>query len=131
MLINYVKKTGDIEKIYEKAFNEKDIGEYNFEMDENDPRYKLKKMLEEQEWERFKNKSKIPIAVYPDRETLRKQIEESQPLPYNPDLIVVPKDPKSKKPRKRRHETRTIDDIPRDGRMVKRDPDGDYYRTHL
>ena len=131
MIINYFNKTGEVEKIYEKAFNEKDIGDYNFVIDENDPRYKLRKMLEEQEWEKFKNKSKIPVAIYPDRETMRKQLEAQQPLPYNPDLIVVPKDPKNKKLRKRERVVKVINDIPREGKMFKRDADSNYYETHL
>ena len=62
---------------------------------------------------------------------MRKQLEAQQPLPYNPDLIVVPKDPKNKKLRKRERVVKVINDIPREGKMFKRDADSNYYETHL
>lgn len=116
MLINYIDEKGTISKLYEKAFSG-GTGETDYVMDENDPRYILRKKIEEEEWERFKQRHKIPIAIYPDKEIRGKQYEEEKKLPYNPDLIVVPEDPKEKTRVKRDIIVKLSGDIPRRDHM--------------
>lgn len=131
MVIKYVNDQGNLSKLYEQAFTGGDMGITNYVMDENDPRYVLRKKIEEEEWEKFKEKHKIPIAVYPDKAIRGKQYEEMQNLPYNPDLIVIPEDPKEKRKVRRDKQIKFSDDIPRKEHMFIYKKPNDIYLDNL
>ena len=115
--LTYLDTTGQYNKLYEAAFlNPND--DFTFKMDPNDPRLKLKKQQEDEEWERFKRRNmKIKVNYFKTEDERKRYLESKEPLPINPHMIVLSKDPKRKIITQRKREIIKISDLPRDGNI--------------
>ena len=108
MIINFYNAEGKTEHIYEDYPCNQNIPSYDVIYDKNDPRYKLQQLQHQQEWERFKLKANI------GNKTLTKEpSEDSESLPYNPNIIVVPQDPPETRAYTRQQVVKIEEDIPR------------------
>ena len=129
--LTYLDTTGQYNKLYEAAFlNPND--DFTFKMDPNDPRLKLKKQQEDEEWERFKRRNmKIKVNYFKTEDERKRYLESKEPLPINPHMIVLSKDPKRKIITQRKREIIKISDLPRDGNIYFKDEMNDYFNEQF
>ena len=92
----YLDTSGQYNRLYEATFKGPN-DDFNINMSPDDPRLKLQKQREDEEWERFKRRNmKIKVNYFKSEEERRRYLESKEPLPINPHMIVLSKDPKRK-----------------------------------
>ena len=128
-MINYIDKNGKISRLYEKAYSESNSDTINDPNIDHDAQNKAKQLKEQFN---TKTKNEIPLAIYDIKEPEKVYSEEKEPLPYNPDLIVVPKDPKPNNIKNKRELIINYeDDIPREDKMFIKDEESFYFKDNL
>ena len=126
-MLTYLDTTGGINRLYEARYRGPN-DDFIVKMSDDDPRMKLRRQREEEEWERFKRKNmKIRVNQFQNEEERRKYLESKEPLPINPHIIVLSKDPKRKVIQQRKRKVIRISDIPREGNVYLRDEMDDYF----
>ena len=95
-MLTYLDTSGGITHLYEAKFRGPN-DDFLVKMSDDDPRMKLKRQREEEEWEKFKKKNlKIRVNEFQSEEDRKRYLESKEPLPINPHIIVLSKDPKRK-----------------------------------
>ena len=128
--LKFYNDDGEMSELYHTDFNADELGDYVLDIRDDDPRKKLEEMIRKQALEALRS-TKKPIAKYSDKDRLKDQKAEEEPLPVNPDIIVVPRDPKNKDIDEHRRKIKKISDVPRRNMIFKRDPDYDLYFKQL
>ena len=119
--LTYLDTSGQYNKLYEATFKGPN-DEFTIKMSPDDPRLKLQKQREDEEWELFKKRNmKIKVNYFKSEEERKRYLESKEPLPINPHMIVLSKDPKRKVVTQRKREIIKISDIPRDGNIYFKD----------
>ena len=127
----YLDTTGQYNRLYEATFKSPN-DDFNINMSPDDPRLKLQKQREDEEWERFKRRNmKIKVNYFKSEEERRRYLESKEPLPINPHMIVLSKDPKRKIVTQRKRLEIIISDVPRDGNIYFRDDMADYFEKQF
>ena len=94
--LTYLDTTGNQNRLYEATFKGPNDN-FVIKMSDDDPRMRLRKQREDEEWERFKRKNmKIKVNYFKNEEEKRRYLQSKEPLPINPHMIVLSKDPKRK-----------------------------------
>ena len=130
-MLAYLDTSGNVHRLYEAKFigpNDK----FMVKMSDDDPRMKLRRQREEEEWEKFKKKNlKIRVNEFKSEEERRRYLESKEPLPINPHIIVLSKDPKRKVIEQRKRQVIRISDLPREGNIYFRDKMDDYFNEQF
>ena len=127
----YLDTTGQYNRLYEATFKGPN-DDFLVNMSPDDPRLKLQKQREDEEWERFKKRNmKIKVNYFKSEEERRRYLESKEPLPINPHMIVLSKDPKRKIVTQRKREEILISDVPRDGNIYFKDEMSDYFNKQF
>ena len=126
-IVLYLNADGKYDRLYEAQYQTTNA-DYIVKMDENDPRLKLQRQREEEEWERFKKKNmKIRVNEFKSEEERKYYLESKEPLPINPHMIVLPKEPKKSLSKQRKRKTIKLSDLPREGNIYIKDDMQDYF----
>ena len=126
-MVAYLDTSGRVNRLYEAKFHGPN-DDFIVKMSDDDPRMKLRRQREEEEWEKFKKKNlKIRVNEFKSEEERRRYLESKEPLPINPHIIVLSKDPKRKVIKQRKRKVIRISDLPREGNIYTRDKMDDYY----
>ena len=129
--LTYLDTSGQYNKLYEATFKGPN-DEFTIKMSPDDPRLKLQKQREDEEWERFKRRNmKIKVNYFKSEEERKRYLESKEPLPINPHMIVLSKDPKRKVVTQRKREIIKISDLPRDGNIYIKDEMNDYFEKQF
>ena len=129
--LTYLDTTGNQNRLYEATFKGPN-DDFVIKMSDDDPRMRLRKQREDEEWERFKRKNmKIKVNYFKSEEEKRRYLESKEPLPINPHMIVLSKDPKRKIVTQRKREIIKISDIPREGNLYFRDENHDLFEKQF
>ena len=129
--LTYLDTSGQYNKLYEATFKGPN-DEFTIKMSPDDPRLKLQKQREDEEWELFKKRNmKIKVNYFKSEEERKRYLESKEPLPINPHMIVLSKDPKRKVVTQRKREIIKISDIPRDGNIYFKDEMSDYFEKQF
>ena len=130
-MVAYLDTSGRVNRLYEAKFHGPN-DDFIVKMSDDDPRMKLRRQREEEEWEKFKKKNlKIRVNEFKSEEERRRYLESKEPLPINPHIIVLSKDPKRKVIKQRKRKVIRISDLPREGNIYTRDKMDDYYNKQL
>ena len=130
-MITYLDTSGGINRLYEARFISPN-DEFLVKMADDDPRMKLKRQREEEEWERFKKKNlKIRVNEFKTEEERKRYLESKEPLPINPHIIVLSKDPKRKVIKQRKRKVIRISDLPREGNIYSKNEMDDYFNKQF
>ena len=68
---------------------------------------------------------------FKSEEERRRYLESKEPLPINPHIIVLSKDPKRKVIEQRKRQVIRISDLPREGNIYFRDKMDDYFNEQF
>ena len=129
--ITYLDTSGKIDNLYEVPFRSPN-DEFIVKMSDDDQRMKLRRQREEEEWEKFKRKNlKIRVNEFQNEEERHRYLESKEPLPINPHIIVLSKDPKRKVIKKRERKVIRISDLPREGNIYTRKQFVDYFEKQF
>ena len=127
----YLDTAGQYNRLYEATFRGPN-DDFLVKMSDDDPRLKLQKQREDEEWERFKKRNmKIKVNYFKSDEDRRRYLESKEPLPINPHMIVLSKDPKRKVITQRKRQVIKISDIPREGNIFFKDENHDYFEKQF
>ena len=130
-IVTYIDTSGGYNALYEAKFRSPN-DDFIVKMSDDDPRVKLRKQREEEEWEKFKKKNlKIHVNEFKDEEERKRYLESKEPLPINPHIIVLAKDPKRKVVTQRKRKVIRISDLPREGNIYSRDENEDYFNKQF
>ena len=130
-MVAYLDTSGRINHLYEAKFHGPN-DDFIVKMSDDDPRMKLRRQREEEEWEKFKKKNlKIRVNEFQSEEERRRYLESKEPLPINPHIIVLSKDPKRKVIKQRKRKVIRISDLPREGNIYTRDKMDDYFNKQF
>ena len=130
-MVTYIDTDGGYNRLYEATFRSPN-DPFLVKMSDDDPRMKLRKQREEEEWEKFKKKNlKIRVNEFKDEEERKRYLESKEPLPINPHIIVLAKDPKRKVVQRRERKVIRISDLPREGNIYSRDEMEDYFNKQF
>ena len=130
-IVTYIDTSGGYNALYEAKFRSPN-DDFIVKMSDDDPRVKLRKQREEEEWEKFKKKNlKIHVNEFKDEEERKRYLESKEPLPINPHIIVLAKDPKRKVITQRKRKVIRISDLPREGNIYSRDENEDYFNKQF
>ena len=128
--LKFYDEDGDLNELYHKDFNPDDLGTYEIQDKNDDPRKKLAEMMKKEELEKIRKKKK-PIVKYTKKDKEKKIETERKSLGINPNIIVVPKDPNPKNLDDQLKKVIKISDIPRRNLIFKKDMDNDLYIKQL
>ena len=130
-MVTYIDTDGGYNRLYEATFRSPN-DPFLVKMSDDDPRMKLRKQREEDEWEKFKKKNlKIRVNEFKDEEERKRYLESKEPLPINPHIIVLAKDPKRKVVQRRKRKVIRISDLPREGNIYSKDEMEDYFNKQF
>lgn len=130
-MVTYIDTDGGYNRLYEASFKSPN-DQFLVKMSDDDPRMKLRKQREEEEWEKFKKRNlKIRVNEFKDEEERKRYLESKEPLPINPHIIVLAKDPKRKVVQRRKRKVIRISDLPREGNIYSRDETEDYFNKQF
>ena len=126
-MVLYLNTSGNYDRLYEAQYRTTNE-EYVVKMDKNDPRLILQRQREEEEWEKFKKKNlKIRVNEFKDEDERKHYLESKEPLPINPHIIVLPKEPKKKITKQRKRRIIKLNDLPREGNIYIKDDMQDFF----
>ena len=130
-MLTFLDTSGGITHLYSAKFKGPN-DDFVVKMSDDDPRMKLKRQREEEEWEKFKKKNlKIRVNEFQSEEERKRYLESKEPLPINPHIIVLSKDPKRKVIEKRKRRVVRISDLPREGNIYKKDEMSDFFNQQF
>ncbi len=130
-MLTYLDTSGGMNHLYEAKFQGPN-DDFIVKMSDDDPRMILRRQREEEEWEKFKKKNlKIRVNEFKSEEDRRRYLESKEPLPINPHIIILSKDPKRKVIQQRKRKVIRISDLPREGNIYTRDEMDDFFNKQF
>ena len=102
--LTYLDTSGQYNKLYEATFKGPN-DEFTIKMSPDDPRLKLQKQREDEEWELFKRRNmKIKVNYFKSEEERKRYLESKESLLRNPHMIILTKNLKKKVVTQRKRE---------------------------
>ena len=130
-MLTYLDTSGGMNHLYEAKFQGPN-DDFIVKMSDDDPRMILRRQREEEEWEKFKKKNlKIRVNEFKSEEDRRRYLESKEPLPINPHIIILSKDPKRKVIQQGKRKVIRISDLPREGNIYTRDEMDDFFNKQF